>query len=186
MRTVRTILAAGVATLALVAVVALPAAAFADEPTGTVITTPTPPAVPVPTAHPGKRAIATYRTISRLRLRAFNADAAILRFHINRLVAVANRVAAKGGNVMQARVDLQTARADLKLAVAQATKAATDQRLVPYYVDRKAAQARADAEFKTARQTLRNARAEKAKAAVLLRQLVKIYKVKHVPAADFA
>ena len=184
MRTVRSILAASVAALALAAVAYLPAAALADTDTsGTVVTSATPPATTA-TPTPSAKLIRTYRARASVRLSAFNADARVLERRINRLAVLATRVHNKGGDVTLVRTQLQKARADLALARSQAKTAAADLRLVPWAVDRKAAQANADSEFKSARNTLKTARVDRRTAAKTLRPLIRQYHVRGLLARD--
>lgn len=191
MRSIRSILAVGAASAALVAVAWLPAAALADtdasatvDSTGTpsVESTPSTPATVTPT--PSRKMVRTYRRRAAVRLAAFNKDARRLERRINHLSRLATRVHNHGGDVTDVRIQLQKARADLALARGQAKTAAADLRRVPWAVDRKAAIAKANAEFKTARATLRTARADRRQAARLLRPLVREYRVKGLLKAD--
>ncbi|MDR3687603.1 MAG: hypothetical protein P4L93_11675 [Coriobacteriia bacterium] len=193
MRKMRTILAAGLAVLALSAAAALPAVAMADtaDSTGTVVATTTPPpSVPATfpmIAHPSKKAIVEYRVKARVRLAAFNHDASVLRRRINRLGFIATLVHKAGGDVTHVREELKSARDYLAVSQQQAKIAAAELRLVPYFVNRKAALARANAEFKTARGSLRSARSWKQAAASDLWKLVKQYaQQSKVSAKDFA
>lgn len=178
--------------MALVAAAYLPAAAFADEASGTVVETSTPPAettVTPPattTPAPTRKMIAAYRKLAAGRLAVFNADARVLERRINRLAVLATRVHNRGGDVTAVRAQLQKTRADLALARAQAKTAAADLRLVPWAADRKAAQVKANAEFKTARNTLKTARIDRRKAARMLRPLVRKYHVRGLLAKDLA
>jgi hypothetical protein len=192
MRSIRTILAAGLAVLALAAALSVPALAMADtgDASGTVVTTTTPvpsvPTTPVPVP-PSKKLVLQFRTEARLRLAAFNADAALLGYRIGRLGTIATRVHKHGANVTQVRAELKTARSFLAQSRQQAIIAAAELRLVPYAADRKVALAKANADFTSARGTLKTARSWKKKAATDLWALVKQYKLTHtVSASDFA
>lgn len=187
MRTLRTIVALSVAAVALGAAAYLPATAMADTGTGgSAATTATvPPSAPTTaTVKPTRRTIVLFKLRAKLRLRAFDRDAAVLKRRIDRLGAIATRVRAKGGDVSAVRNSLQQARAELALAKAQARTAAADLRLVPWAADRKAAWAAANAEFATARDTLKTARSDRKTAAAALRILVKQYHVKNVLAKN--
>lgn len=193
MRTARTIFAAGLAVLALAAALSVPALAMADsgDASGTVVATTTPapsvPTTPVPLPPPSKKVVLQYRTEARLRLAAFNADAALLHYRIGRLGTIATRVHKAGGDVTQVRADLKSARDLLAQAKQQAIIAAADLRLVPYAADRKAALATANAQFTSARGTLQTARSSKKKATSELWTMVKIYKMtSKVSASAFA
>ena len=155
MRRMPTIIATGLATLALVAAASAPMAAMAATAgasgTVTATTTPTP-------AHPTRKAVLKYRAKARVRLAAFNVKADALGHRIYRLGKIASLVATAGGDVTQVRTELATARGYLVQSRAQAKLAAADLRLVPYFEDRVAAKAKANAEFKTARETRYDAR----------------------------
>jgi len=193
MRPVRTILAAGLAVLALSAAAFVPALAIADtvDASGTVVATATPPAstptTPAPVVHPTKKQILKYRAEARIRLAAFNHDAAVLRRRINRLGFIATLVHKAGGDVTHVRFELKSARDDLAQSRQLAIIAAADLRLVPYSADHKAALAKANTEFANARGTLKSARVWKRKAATDLWRLVKKFGQRSkVSAQDFA
>jgi hypothetical protein len=171
MRTVRRFFAAGLATLALAVTAYAPVPALADtaDTSGTVVATTTPPTA----AQPSRRAILKYRAIARVRLAAFNSDAAVLRHRVNRLSWIASLVSKAGGDVSGVRAELKSARDCLAQSRQQAIVAAAHMRLVPYSADRKSALATANAEFKSARGTLKTARSWKKKAAHDLWALVK-------------
>ena len=184
MKALKTTVAAFAAILALVAALAVPAFALADD------ATPTPPpstvTTPAPAPHPGKKLIARYRKLANLRLAAFNADANLLRYRITRLQTVATRVAKAGGDVTAIRSQLSTASAELYQARQKAKIAAADLRLVPFASNRTAALAAANAEWKSARAELKLARADKIQAAKALWVLVKQFKVKHIAPSVFS
>jgi hypothetical protein len=125
--------------------------------------------------------------MARVRLAAFNAAADVLGHRISRLGKIASLVATAGGDVAQVREELATAHSLLAESRAQAKLAAADLRLVPYFEERAAAKAKADAEFKTARATLQVARSWKQTAAKALWTTInQMGLASEYPAIDFS
>ena len=191
MRRMPTIIAAGLATLALVAASSAPVVAMAATADGGGTVTATTTAGPsdattLTPARPTHKAVVKYRTKARVRLAAFNATADALGYRIYRLGKIASLVASAGGDVTQVRQELATARSYLVESRAQAKLAAADLRLVPYFEERAVAKARANAEFKTARETRYSARDWKRTAATDLWTIIdQMGMTSEYPAADF-
>ena len=180
MRTTRSAIAGIMATVVLVAALAVPALAVAAPTSGATVRT-----AAVSTT-PGRGMIARYRALANAHRIIFRAQVRTLSRRLDRLSFIATLAARAGGDVTGIRASIASARGHLGAARSLEATAYSELRRVPWAPNRAAALAQARADWKLTNAAVASARTDKQAAAKALKTFIgTLHLTSKVKASDF-